>query len=750
MEDKQELASLYEMFLGLLSRDKLTEHCAGILHFLTTSAEVTEWRIRTVLKTQSKQGSSHQLDSLLWMYRQWRPDLIPNCKAPVAKRVFSLKNKKRSKEFKRFHKIWVDRMDSSLNKDNKTDQLWVRGVTEGSVFKKPQRANLVPSNDVLPLGKTSRRKAKTEPAKVVGEMNTLKELIDNIHNIRLPANILSLLGNSACVQILVLDQVLVERFSVNIYHLLHNEFLITEDRKISPAEERRRFKRRENILDLVAKLQDKVQQGLPVIGRFLTEYLPHWDGKSHFGSFMKLLSQLQITDHKELHDCIIAPILSNHFQNYSTIEQLVVISYLHRLLRTWGVVELDRFNNHRRSVFPINTVNCTNPLESMYNLSISIAEMSTLALALARERSESTHLLSVNILSQYKLTQLVMLEYNIPLRMDLPSPYLYASLFSYSGDLLSMSCSYILTAKRTVLPALKKALREAELRDGSEHPTTLQIEAMLTEESKEGLLAATRDFLVFLSPGQVNLTHTSLLRQGWDIPEGEEALKESMFITSHPAMLPWAVQYMDSLDLDREEDRHRAWVELSAEQEDRTSNWVTNISMEDGKQKIGTGNFYTKAKETSQRPSSSHKEVLGNLSDFLRLLSESLPAIYDLIMEYKKKSTSSVTRLPPPSVLANVTRDTDLRSVISQQTEDSGVESLQPRPKRRTMERTMERSGAEVTPKNRTTRRSGTPRKDENTPEKRTRRRQSGEPRKDGPSKIPRRTGLKDASNKHL
>jgi len=728
VEDKHELASLYEMFLGLIARDKLAEPCAEILQYLTTSAEVTEWRIRSVLRCQAKQGSSHNLDSLVWMYRQWRPDLIPNCKAPA-----SQSRSIQSMLAKRFHKNWEHRLDRSLLNGKRSNELWFGGIRVGSVFNKAQRSNLLPSNDVLPLGKTSRRSAKIETGKSVAEIKTYKELIDNIHNIQMPANIVSLLGNSACVQILVLDQVLVERFSVNIYHLLHNEFLIHEDRKISPSERKRKYKRRESILDLVYNLQDKVQQGLPVIGRFLTEYFPCWDGKSHFASLMKLLSQLQITDYKELHDCIISPILTKHFQSYTMIEQLVFISYVHRLLRSWGVVEMDRFTNHRRSVFPINTVNCTNALESMYNLSVSIAEMSTLALALARERFESSHLLSANILGQYKLTQVIMMKYNIPLRLDLPSPYLYESLFSYSGDLLSMSCSYILMAKKTVLPALRKELRDSEIQNGNEHPTTLQIEAMLSEESKEELLAVTRDFLVFLSPGQVNLTHTSLLRQCWDIPEGEEALKESMFISSHPAMLPWAVQYMDSLELLTEEDRHRAWEELSTEQDDTASNWVTNINMEDSKQKIGSVNFYAKPKENNQRPSS-NRTVLGNLSDFLRLMSQAMPAVYDLIMEYKKKSTTSVTRLPPPFSSANVTKDTDLRSIISQQTVDSGVESLQPRPKRRSREK------------------SG-PGADENRPEKKSRR-QTGTPRKDAPSKIPRRDtrksapGLKDASNK--
>jgi len=37
--------------------------------------------------------------------------------------------------------------------------------------------------------------------------------------------------------VLALDQNLVEKFSINIYHVLKNEFLVTEDRKISPSEE---------------------------------------------------------------------------------------------------------------------------------------------------------------------------------------------------------------------------------------------------------------------------------------------------------------------------------------------------------------------------------------------------------------------------------------------------------------------------------------------------------------------------------
>ena len=479
---------------------------------------------------------------------------------------------------------------------------------------------------------------------------------------------------------LALDQNLVERFSINIYHVLKNEFLITEDRKISPAEKKRKLKRRNTLLGLLVKLQEHIQQGIPVVGRFLTEYLEFWDGKSHFEHFLRLISQLQITDYKELHDCIISPIISKHFQNYNQIEQLVVLSCLHRLLRQWAIVEMDRFSKHRRSIFPWNTINCTDALESMYHLTVSIGETSRLALSLARQAVENTHLMTTQILTQYRTSQVLMSRFQVPLRVDLPSPFLYDSLFSHSADLLSMSCQYILTAKKEVLPALKRYFRDAEMEFGSGHPTTMIMEEMLTEESKEELLTATRDFLVFLSPGQVNLTPSSILRQGWDLPEGEESLKEKLYITSHPAILPFALNYVDSLDLD-EEDKQSAWIELSTEQED-DSTWETNICIDQGRPKFASSNFYGSKKPQKQAALASKKVATGNIFDFLKLLSHSLPAVNDLIMEYKQKSTSSISNIP-----SLPQKESDQRSIISQQTVDSGVETLLSRTKRRSGER---------------------------------------------------------------
>ena len=66
---------MQELFLSILARDKLTNTVAELLQLFTTKSDVTEWRVRTVLRCQSKLGSSHPLYSLVWRLRQFRPEL---------------------------------------------------------------------------------------------------------------------------------------------------------------------------------------------------------------------------------------------------------------------------------------------------------------------------------------------------------------------------------------------------------------------------------------------------------------------------------------------------------------------------------------------------------------------------------------------------------------------------------------------------------------------------------------------------
>ena len=57
-------------------------------------------------------------------------------------------------------------------------------------------------------------KAKKDKRLDLGDVTSIFEVVDNIHTLQLPANILAVLGCKAVAQVLAMDQGLVERFSI--------------------------------------------------------------------------------------------------------------------------------------------------------------------------------------------------------------------------------------------------------------------------------------------------------------------------------------------------------------------------------------------------------------------------------------------------------------------------------------------------------------------------------------------------------
>ena len=183
------------------------------------------------------------------------------------------------------------------------------------------------------------------------------------------------------------DEELSERFSVTLYHLLRNEFLCQQDLKLGERDEERRRRRREDILERIACLQESIQQGLPVVGRFLSEYLDTWDGSEHFSKLLRLVSRLKITVHQELHDCIILPLI-RHLKSYSQVRQLVLLMSFHELMQFWASVEFRRLNTYEKLLFSVEN-NDESALESMSLLSVEIGEIASLVLTQAMEKAEN-------------------------------------------------------------------------------------------------------------------------------------------------------------------------------------------------------------------------------------------------------------------------------------------------------------------------------------------------------------------------
>jgi len=69
-------------------------------------------------------------------------------------------------------------------------------------------------------------------------------------------------------------------------------------------------------------------------------------------------------------------------------------------------------------------------------------------LSVNREKGESTNLLTSQMLTMYRTSQVVMLEYSVPLRLELPIVYLYSALFSHFAGLLAQASANMFSLAR--------------------------------------------------------------------------------------------------------------------------------------------------------------------------------------------------------------------------------------------------------------------------------------------------------------
>lgn len=244
LTERAGLSGLYELFLAVLPREKLTPVVAEVLGLLTTKAEVTGWRVERVRALRGSVGALPALDLLLAKYRALRPDLVPQHAAPPPRSA----RQGATALHKRFHRVWEERVTSRLEASG----IWMAGVSAQSNARasKAARDCLVPGGAPLALvrgleARGDRRLALSEAtslAQVTGHhyfnartapllpasdhvCTPLLQVTDNLHRLQLPAQILSLLGCRVGVNLLLTDPAVVERFSLTLYHTLHNEFL---------------------------------------------------------------------------------------------------------------------------------------------------------------------------------------------------------------------------------------------------------------------------------------------------------------------------------------------------------------------------------------------------------------------------------------------------------------------------------------------------------------------------------------------
>ena len=151
--------------------------------------------------------------------------------------------------------------------------------------------SLIPSLSYETIG--GDQSSQVQPKHVVNECKSVQDLVSYIlQGLKMPDQALSLLNNPTLCTLLLLNPTpteIQERLSITLYFTLHNEFL-------SMSRNQKQSQTKQDLLRRINMLQESLQHGLPVVGRFLAEYFVTWNGNEYFIEICKMLSFMPITD----------------------------------------------------------------------------------------------------------------------------------------------------------------------------------------------------------------------------------------------------------------------------------------------------------------------------------------------------------------------------------------------------------------------------------------------------------------------
>lgn len=238
---------------------------------------VTKRRVKILQEVEPQ----HVANVLLRRYQNLRPDLV--------KEKVSMKSmiRRTAKHFdglmeRTFGEIWSHPKHKGEEAELSFDVSTV-GVNYNS---------LIPSLTFESIGQ-SEQSYPTKSKQGIKECKSVQDLVSSIRQgLKMPDQALSLLNNPTLCTLLLLNPTpteIQERLSITLYFTLHNEFL-------SMSRNQKQSQQKKDLLCRINMLQESLQYGLPVVGRFLAEYLVAWDGNEYFNEICKMLSFMPITD----------------------------------------------------------------------------------------------------------------------------------------------------------------------------------------------------------------------------------------------------------------------------------------------------------------------------------------------------------------------------------------------------------------------------------------------------------------------
>ncbi|XP_059079745.1 centromere protein I-like [Tigriopus californicus] len=562
-----------------------------LLSSIANRNHAVPWRVRSlknnVFNSQGVdvKGPVH----LLKKFKFLKPDLIPENLSHYPSIPDPVGRPGMSELERKFEAIWTDRNpfnndlddlmpDCRLSWDDVIHHMEIdpsdQNSQDGPHIKRCRLALPGPEN-VNHVDQTS---SGAKHSVSLANCTTVLDIYQNLGHIVPPSQSLALLRRKALFMILAANdnpEEVQARFSIALYHTLHNEFFGSIENSLP---------RKQYILQRVSLLQNFFQQGIPVVSRFLAEFLPNWNGEELFLEVLGLVSHVQITDFEELSECVLTPLLAHFSKKFTIQQQIVTLACLRRLVFHWITLEYERCKNHLKRFFGTANPNCINPLgaiASLIDIFVQYCE-SGLAQALA-ESNPLTSMYFHEVLTNMLMVSRCLASYKLPLCLELPPSFIYHALFQSTPVGLSQVLEHISTIKFETIPICQKALKRVQaLIDEDNMATSLEAEAekeVLLEQlkSKDGLNVVTKDIIAILTNDIVYLDRgKSIFRLHWDIEE--QSIRKSLNLTNHIAFQPFIWAFLDKSSHEHNLSRQEIMDDLQDENTMMTESFLGFLS----------------------------------------------------------------------------------------------------------------------------------------------------------------------------
>ncbi|XP_049887328.1 uncharacterized protein LOC126381851 [Pectinophora gossypiella] len=313
--DMAALDSGYEIFYTMLSFELLTAHALKLVYTLTKPSDVTRRRVLELLehakKREGKKNMYRQLQVLLGLFKSYKPECVPEDVPAISIHT----------SFRKINTSLLGRFKKSQERRNSTTKerhhlMWINPLnSEGGRNRKAEP--LVPNMEFTNIGS---KQYDREPQKTHLDFSDPISLLQ--HSIEAgvtrPGRVRALLCNQAGLTLLTLATDAEQAFlSHQLYHLLVDCFLGS-----SPHT----YAEKADLLHRLGALQRTLLQGIPVVTRFLAQYLPFWNEKDYTAEILGLVEWLSMESVEHV-SCVVEPLMRMYLRA-APLEQCAILKTL--------------------------------------------------------------------------------------------------------------------------------------------------------------------------------------------------------------------------------------------------------------------------------------------------------------------------------------------------------------------------------------------------------------------------------------